>query len=145
MVLLFVASLLHTAALADDATLSQSDDDRVSAVPSKASMKQPRPEQSSSWQLSRPIEAMAYPSASDAALASLDFQDPDAFSRVSKLRELSLLTLAEVGRARLFLGVNERGLLGLHLGALPTLGDDRCLELVRLPYLENARHDVVVR
>jgi hypothetical protein len=144
-VLLFVTSLLHTAALADDVAISVTNDDRVTVVPSSSSVKRPLPKRSSNWQLSRPVAAMAYSGESNAALADLNFQDPGAFARVSKLRQLSLLTLAEVGPARLFLGVNEKGLFGLHLGALPSLGSDRCLELARLPYLENSRHDLDAR
>lgn len=143
-VLLIVISLLHTAALADDVAISMMDDDPVTVVPSSSLVKPPLPKRSSNWQLSRPVAAMAYSSESITDLAELNFQDPGAFARVSKLRQLSLLTLAEVGPARLFLGVNEKGLFGLHLGTLRSLGSDRCLELARLPYLENSRHDLSV-
>lgn len=74
-------------------------------------------------------------------MASLDFRDPGTLARVSKVRELSLLTLAEVGTARFFFGVNDSGLFGLHLGAMPRLGDERCVELARMPYLKNAARD----
>lgn len=74
-------------------------------------------------------------------MASLDFRDPGTLARVSKVRELSLLTLAEVGTARFFFGVNDSGLFGLHLGALPRLGDERCVELARMPYLKSAARD----
>ena len=71
------------------------------------------------------------------SLANLDFRDPGALARVSKLREVSLLTLAELGTARVFFGVNDRGLFGFHLGARPSPGDERCVELARMPYLQS--------
>jgi hypothetical protein len=82
-----------------------------------------------------------YPNDELPVIASLDFRDPGAFSRVSKLRELSLLTLAELGETRLFFGVNDNGLFGLHLGARPLPGNDRSIELARMPYLRSVAHD----
>jgi len=70
------------------------------------------------------------------SFGKLAFQDSSAVGRASKIRSLSLLTLAEFKRSRLFLGVNNRGVLGLHYRAFKQ-GDDRCLEVARLPYLRN--------
>lgn len=95
----------------------------------------------SQWLLVEPIDTGAYAYDTFHPIASLDFRDPGAFARVSKVRELSLLTLAEVGQARFFFGVNDNGLFGLHLGALPRLGDERCVELARMPYLKNSAGD----
>lgn len=95
----------------------------------------------SSWRLPPTIEVPHYSSEAADPIADLDFRDPGAFARVSKVRELSLLTLAEVGKARLFFGINGRGLFGFHLGARPRLGDERCVELARMPYLDNAERD----
>jgi hypothetical protein len=66
-------------------------------------------------------------------------------ARVSKLRNLSLLTLAEIGQTRLFLGVNDEGLVGLHFNALPRDSDGRYLEVVRMPYLKENEPDDEVR
>lgn len=70
------------------------------------------------------------------SLADIEFRDGGVISRVSRIRQLSLLTFAEFGSARLFLGVNDDGLLGLHFGATPAYSADRHLELARMPYLE---------
>lgn len=140
MVLLVFGSLLPTAAFADDVSTSDADAPRLSVT---AHAPEALPLDSlywSRWQPSRPTETMAYPNESFAPIENLVFQDPDTFARVSKVRELSLLTLAEVGSTRLFLGVSDAGLLGIHLGALPRLGDERCLELVRMPYLRSLHH-----
>ena len=75
------------------------------------------------------------------SLANLDFRDPGALARVSKLREVSLLTLAELGTARVFFGVNDKGLFGFHLGARPSPGDERCVELARMPYLQSVTNE----
>jgi hypothetical protein len=68
-------------------------------------------------------------------IADIGFEDRSALARVRKLRGFSLLTFAETRGARLFLGVNERGLLGLHFAALPGNGDQRYLQMARMPYL----------
>lgn len=65
-----------------------------------------------------------------------EFQDSSALGRLRNLRSLSLLTLAETKRSKLFLGMNRRGLLGLHFGYTPGDGNDRSLELARMPYLK---------
>ena len=70
------------------------------------------------------------------SLEKLHFQDSSAVGRASRLRSLSLLTLAQFRKSRLFLGVNDRGILGLHFNAAKR-GDDRCLEVARMPYLRD--------
>lgn len=96
---------------------------------------------SSDWSLAQPYEATLYPKNDLHPIAAIDFRDPGALARVSKVRELSLLTLAEMGKARFFFGVNDRGLFGFHIGARPGSGDERCVELARMPYLGNSQYD----
>ena len=60
------------------------------------------------------------------------FREESALDRIGKLRNLSFLTLAKTRRTRLFLGVNEDGIVGLHFNALARNNDDRVLELARL-------------
>lgn len=73
------------------------------------------------------------------SVAGLDFEDVGVFSRFRNLRGLSLLTLAEVGRTRLFLGVNNDGLVGLHFNVFPNKINDRYLEFSRMPYLSRSK------
>lgn len=61
-----------------------------------------------------------------------NFREKSALERLSKFRNLSFLTLATTPRTRLFLGVNQDGLVGLHFNALTHPGDDRVLELASL-------------
>lgn len=139
MVLVVFGSLLATAAFADDVSSSNADAPRPFVT---AFAPETLPLDSaywSRWKPSHSVESMAYTNESFAPIESFVFEDPGAFVRVSKVRELSLLTLAEVGSTRLFFGVSDAGLLGIHLGALPHLGDERCLELVRMPYLKGLR------
>ena len=60
------------------------------------------------------------------------FRDDSTLDRIGRLRNLSFLTLARTQRTRLFLGVNEDGLVGLHFSTLSRYGDDGVLELARL-------------
>jgi hypothetical protein len=70
-----------------------------------------------------------------ATLDELELQDSSPIGRAKKIRSLSLLTLAEFKKSHLYLGVNKRGLLGLHFNAAKQSGD-RCLEVARMPYLQ---------
>ena len=69
------------------------------------------------------------------ALDELEFQDSTAIGRARKIRSLSLLTLAEFKKSRLYVGVNKRGLLGLHFNTAKQ-NDDRFLEVAKMPYLQ---------
>lgn len=95
----------------------------------------------SRWQLSHPVETMAYANDSSRPAVNVDFQDSGPLARVSRLRNLSLLTFAEIGRARLFLGVDDNGIVGLHFRAFHRVGDERYLEVVRMPYLKKNQPD----
>jgi len=141
--MLLVAAILLMPALllADDARTSLTDSSLLDLNTLPAHDYWPQPGYTSYWRLSSAIETATYSDEAAQPIASLEFRDPGAFARVSKVRELSLLTLAEVGKTRLFFGVNDDGLFGLHLGALPMLGDERCVELARMPYLKNAAND----
>lgn len=88
--------------------------------------------------LHEPMLTTAFSDSESQPIANLDFRNSAAIARVGRLRELSLLTLAEGKGARLFFGVDKRGLVGLHLKALARGGDERCLEVARMPYLEKS-------
>ena len=54
---------------------------------------------------------------------------------------LSLLTLGEIGKSRLFIGVNADGLVGLHFNAsLPTDSSDD-IEVARMFYLRKIENE----
>lgn len=65
----------------------------------------------------------------------LEFRDSSALGKIRRIRGLSLLTLAETRRSKLFLGMNKRGLFGLHFSSHQPASADRVLEVARLPYL----------
>ncbi len=135
MTLLTIGMLLSAAGFADDAKSSNTDSEPLPEVTLSVEALHAESGYSSRWQLFDSVEAMANSDDWPRAIADFDFQDDSALARVSKLRNLSLLTLAEIGQTRLFLGVNDEGLVGLHFNALPRDGDGRYLEVVRMPYL----------
>lgn len=92
---------------------------------------------SSLWRLSEPVDLIALADLQPHPLNELHFEDSDLVSRLSKLRGLSMLTMAEVGPARLFFGVNDKGLVGLHFNTGASDPDDVHVEVLRMPYLEN--------
>ena len=137
--------LIPAAVLADDARTAAADSYSSNLLPDTSQAYRLDADNASSWQLPPTIELSQYSNRATDALADLQFRDPGAFARVSKVRELSLLTLAEVGKSRLFFGVNYEGLFGFHLGARPRPGDERCVELARMPYLNSATRGNVAR
>jgi hypothetical protein len=138
---LTIGVLLSTASLADEADFSRTGSEQLLAVTRSVESLLAESGYVSRWQLKRPIESMSYSGDWQHPIADVDFQDNSALGRVSKLRNLSLLTLAETGRTRLFLGVNDDGLVGLHFIAFPKYGDERYLSLVRMPYLKKDKPD----
>ena len=136
-----IGMLLSAAAFADDAKLT--DTDREPRPETMLSVEALRAElaYASRWQLYDPIEPIAYSDDWPRSIPDLDFQDDSFVARVSKLRNLSLLTLVEAGKTRLFLGVNDDGLVGIHFKAFPNDADERYMEVVRMPYLNENESD----
>lgn len=93
--------------------------------------------QSSEWRLSEPVDLIALAELHPHPLNELHFEDSDLVSRLSKLRGLSMLTMAEIGPARLFFGVNDEGLVGLHFNTGAGDPDDVHVEVLRMPYLDD--------
>lgn len=69
-------------------------------------------------------------------LDGVEFSDGDTLSRLTKVRFLSLLTVAEFRQSRLFFGVNDSGIVGVHLTGSSKGQRERFLELARMPHLE---------
>lgn len=97
--------------------------------------------QTSHWRLSDPIDLIALAELQLHPLHELHFEESDLISRLSKLRGLSMLTMAEVGAARLFFGVNDKGLVGLHFNTGASDPGDIHVEVLRMPYLKDDGDD----
>ncbi len=65
-----------------------------------------------------------------------EFQDSSTLGKIRRIRGFSLLTLAETNQTKLFLGMNRRGLFGLHFSLSRQASADQILEIVRMPYLD---------
>lgn len=70
-------------------------------------------------------------------LGEFEFRDGSTYGRLSRLRSLSLVTLARGRQTRLFFGVNEDGIVGLHFSATQGAANENYLALVRMPYLKD--------
>lgn len=138
---LTIGMLWSAAGIADDVPSSNADDEPLPVVTLSVETMLAESDYLSPWQPFHPAEATAYSDNWLRPITDFDFQDAGALSRFSKLRSLSMLTLAEFGQTRLFLGVNEEGLVGLHFDAFPHQGGERYLEVVRMPYLKNPQPD----
>ncbi len=68
----------------------------------------------------------------------LAFEDNSVLGQLSRIRGLSLLTLSERRHSRLFLGVNEDGVVGLHFFRSLDVQNDKTIELYRLPHVDEA-------
>ena len=96
---------------------------------------------SSEWRLPEPVDLIALAELQPHPLYDLQLEDSDLVSRLSKLRGLSMLTMAEVGPARLFFGVNDEGLVGLHFNTGASDPGDVHIEVLRMPYLDDDSDD----
>ena len=70
-------------------------------------------------------------------IPSIDFRDSSTIGRLKSIRQLSLLTIADSGKSRVFLGVNDDGVFGLHFGFHNGNQIDRFAEVMRMPYLQS--------
>ena len=93
------------------------------------------------WRQPHAASEIVHSNFSTRPLLDIEFRDSSALKQLSKLRNLSFVTLAQKWNSRLFLGVNEDGLAGLHITLLPRQDNDRILELARLPYLKERETD----
>ena len=136
--LLTIGMLLSAAGYADDTKLSNAHGESLPGETRSIEALLAESEYASRWQLCYPLDAIAYSDDRERPIADINFRDGSALARISKLRNLSLLTLAEVGRTRLFLGVNDDGLVGLHFDLFSRADGSRYLEAVRMPYLKKS-------
>ena len=128
-----LSMLLSAAALAQD-PLAPADATAQQTIPTVEALRSDL-DYAPRWQLFYPLE-QSYARDWSQPMADFDFQDGRTVARVSRLRYLSLLTLAEFGRSRLFLGVNDDG-WGLQFRPFSRRDDERYLEVLRMPYLED--------
>ena len=132
---LIVGVMLSTSGLADDQEAPDSVDAREIELTPAARAFIEELERSSRPQLPYAFKPIHYDDVSLQKLVEVDFQDSYFLARVSRLRRVSFVTLGEIGEAQLFLGVNNKGLLGIHFNAFRERSSDRKLEMYRMPYL----------
>lgn len=136
--LLVIGLLLSATGFADDDKPSSKATDTPTVATVMTIQLLLKSEYASRQQPSVPFEPLVYSDDRSQSFDNLYFRDASVLDRVSKLRSLSLLTLAETGQTRLFLGVNEEGLFGVHFRAFPRHGGEHYLEFARMPYLRKA-------
>jgi hypothetical protein len=141
MLLVIIGISYSGAGFADDAKPADSNDKVLSALTLSLEALPAEWNYAARWQPSPPIRTMAFSSDLSQPIPDFNFQDSGILASLGKLRGLSLLTVAEMGQSRLFLGVNEDGVVGLHLRAFRRYGDERYLEVVRMPYLKTDHSD----
>jgi hypothetical protein len=141
MVLLIIGTLLPAAGLADDAASFGTKKPLPLSAPSLDSQ-QAEPVYALRWRPALGAETISRSDHWSRSMQDFDFQDSGILGRMSKLRGLSFLTIAEAGKSRLFLGVNKDGLVGLHFHAFPGQGNRRYLEVARMPYLRKSETDI---
>ena len=141
MTLLTIGMLLSAAGFADDAKSSSTDGEPLPEVTLSVEAMHAELGYTSRRHLFPSVEAMAYSDDWPRPIADLDFQDNSALGRINGLRDLSFLTLAESRRSRLFLGVNNRGLVGLHFVGLADRRGKKEIAVFRMPYLRKKESD----
>lgn len=74
-------------------------------------------ERASDPRLSTPITNLRHTDEFLRPLPDIDFEDNSLLARLSELRKVSFLTLLDREDTRLFVGVNEKGVVGIHFNA----------------------------
>jgi hypothetical protein len=138
---LTIGMLMPIAVFADDESHSSTDNDVPPVVTLSIDPLHTESLYPSRWQLPHSVGEIAHADNWSQPIADFDFEDASALARVSKLRSLSLLTLAEVGQTRVFLGVDDKGLVGLHLNVFVRDLAESSLEMARMPYLKEKDPD----
>jgi hypothetical protein len=132
---LIIAMLLSATAHADDANSSAAGHNALPAIALFAATPANELPYVSHYHRFRLVDSMLYSDKQRRPIVQIDFRDTSFLGRMSKLRGVSLVTFAEFRRARLFLGVNNDGLVGLHFNALPVDSRSSHPEWLRMPYL----------
>lgn len=131
-----IGMLFSVTGLADDKGTSPADSNALPATSLSLPLLYSNVDGASRWRETYPLDTTHQSNDWTPPFVSVPFQDSGTLARVSRLRSLSLLTFAEIGRSRLFLGVNDEGLVGLHFCAFRRQDKERHLEVARMPYLE---------
>ena len=127
MSILIIAVLWSTSAFADDVAQAELTPAAKAFIADL--------ERSSRWQAPDTFSPIYLSNNFLRPLPDMNFEDGSLLQRVSKLRRVSLLTVAEIGEAQFFFGLNNDGLLGLHFNIDKKKRKERQLELLRMPYL----------
>lgn len=150
MALLTISTLLSAVSFADEVEVANTDSKvlpAVTLIPTAIYPEQDTLPRRRSYYLA---DATTFSDNWPSGAILFDFHDNSLLARASKLRNLSLLTLATHRHARVYLGVNDDGLVGLHFNASlreRDERDERYLELARMPYLADDKpdHDQTVK
>ena len=134
--LLILGTLQPLTGLADDAKTPSTSSATPPAITASVEKLLAESKYASPWQLPHPVGVLTHSDYWSRPIGNFEFHDDNAIERARNLHNLSLLTLAEFHKTRLFLGVSEEGLLGLHFSALPRYDDEHYMEVVRMPYLK---------
>jgi hypothetical protein len=134
--------LLSAAGMADDASSPEA---RIESPPEYLPLAKLLAESAYAprWQLNQPLTQPLVVNAPQRPISNLEFRDASSLERVTSIRTLSLLTLSSSKQSRLFFGLNEDGLLGLHLRAVSRANDDEYLELAQMFNSGNTEPDAV--
>ncbi len=139
MAFIFVGMLLSGAAAADG--LDMASDHDVPSLGAQASVDDliAASSYADRWQPVAAVEPIDIAASWPSGAPEIYFRDTAPAARFARLRNLSLVTLLDDGESRLFLGVNDRGVIGLHFGAFSHVSTGEILEILRMPYLERER------
>lgn len=97
------------------------------------------------WQAPPADPTFVYTDRTIEPLDDFEFREGSSIERVARIRSVSLLTLAEIGESRLFFGVNDSEMIGIHFGAVTRDDSERHLEMARVPWLAKSDTDDATR
>ena len=130
--LLCTSLLLPAAALADEAPPAEQESAEAAAAPPETVLS--LVEYEARWRLADPVDATAYIDRWPQSTWPFDIHvdDGSSLTRVTRIRSLSLLTIAGDERSKWFLGINEDGLVGIHFRGFTRTGARHHIDLPSL-------------
>jgi len=139
--LLVIGTLLSAAAFADDD--ASSDTEANSSAPPPPSLEKLLEESAYAerWRFKPPIATVPHPADESRPIVDVEFQESSGLARITENHSLTFLNLAGSGKTRLFLGVNEDGLVGLHYRAVSRRDESDSSESDRMPDIRESATD----
>jgi len=139
--LLIIGTLLTPAGFADDEAASDAEANTSAPPPPSLEKLLEESAYASRWQLTPSTATLPYAGEGRRPMVDVEFQESSGFARITSQRSLTFLNFTNSGKTRLFLGVNEDGVVGLHYRAVSRHDDSEPSDPARVSDIRESATD----